>query len=79
MTDLMATAGSVLLVANYDSDVGYAWWLMESFWAMLAEHFVGRFDTWLAYPSVSTVPALIASAPLTTVTVNFTTRSPLGL
>lgn len=79
MSDLATTGDSMLLVANYDSDVGYAWWLMESFWAMLADHFAGRFATWLAYPSISTLPTAIAAAPLTTVAIDFTARSPLGL
>ncbi len=28
--------GTVLMVANYAPDVGFAWWLMERFWARLA-------------------------------------------
>lgn len=46
---------TVLLVANWDSNVGYAWWLMESFWCRLAEQYRCR----LAYPSISTLPAAI--------------------
>ena len=31
---------TLLLVANYKPDVGYAWWLMENFWVQAAE--IGR-------------------------------------
>lgn len=55
---------TILLVANYDSAVGYAWWLMESFWAKIAERYHGRWRVVLAYPSVSTLPPAVAGAPL---------------
>lgn len=54
----------LLLVANFDSDVGYAWWLMESFWVRLAEHFQETHSVLLAYPSISRLPSAIAKAPL---------------
>ncbi len=60
-----------LLVANYDSAVGYAWWLMESYWAALAEEYHQSHNMCLAYPSISTLPNAIAAAPLTTYTINF--------
>ena len=45
--------GNILLVANYPSDVGYAWWLMENFWAAIAEHFGGQGRRCvLVYPKV---------------------------
>jgi len=62
---------ALLLVANYDSDVGYAWWLMESFWAKLAEHYSPYVEVILAYPHISTLPKAIAAAPLKTVEQNF--------
>lgn len=54
---------TLLLVANYDSDVGYAWWLMESYWATLAAHFTPDMSVLLAYPSISRVPNVVASSP----------------
>lgn len=56
---------SVLLVANYESDVGYAWWLMESYWAVAAEE-VSRSGGHciLAYPRITTVPETILNAPI---------------
>ena len=61
---------TLLLVANWPSDVGYAWWLMESYWAELARHHKGR--TVLAYPKVTTIPKAIAEAPLEVIEADFT-------
>ena len=55
--------GAVLLVANYPSDVGYAWWLMEAYWAAIAERLAARGrSSFLAYPSVRELPPRIAEA-----------------
>lgn len=62
---------SFLLVANYDSNVGYAWWLMESFWVALAARYSNHFSVILAYPSISRVPEDIAAAPLKIVEQHF--------
>jgi glycosyltransferase involved in cell wall biosynthesis len=64
-------APALLLVANWDSDVGYAWWLMESFWAALASHYHPATRVVLAYPSISRLPRAIAEAPLQTVEHDF--------
>src|SRR5690606_8656685 len=64
---------TLLLVANWDSDVGYAWWLMESFWAKLAERYAPTQRILLAYPKINTIPTSIAEAPLQTV------EQPFGL
>jgi glycosyltransferase involved in cell wall biosynthesis len=61
-----------LLVANYPSDVGYAWWLMESFWCALAQEYHERETVLLAYPFMRTLPDPIARAPLQTVELDFT-------
>lgn len=57
---------TLLLVANWDSDVGYAWWLMESYWAVLAKRYHHHVRVLLAYPSISRLPEVIAKAPLQT-------------
>jgi len=62
---------SLLLVANYDSGTGYAWWLMESFWASLSEHYHGQCRVLLAYPSISSLSPKISSAPLEVVQQDF--------
>ncbi len=56
---------SALFVANWDSDAGYAWWLMESFWVYLANNLNAEFECLLAYPTVSVIPETINNAPIT--------------
>jgi glycosyltransferase involved in cell wall biosynthesis len=57
--------GAIALVANYESDVGYAWWLMENFWAMIATHASGQGRRCLlAYPRIGVIPEKIRHAPL---------------
>ncbi|KZY61029.1 hypothetical protein A3742_02285 [Oleiphilus sp. HI0071] len=69
----------ILLVANWDSNVGFAWWLMESFWRTIALKYKARFHSYLAYPSISTVPQAIETAPIECHTINFTLSSPSSL
>ncbi|WP_027328171.1 glycosyltransferase family 4 protein [Marinimicrobium agarilyticum] len=66
----------LLLVANWDSDVGYAWWLMESYWAALAEDYQGQMTSILAYPSISKLPDVIEKAPISPMVVDFSRFSP---
>lgn len=71
---------NILLVANYDSDVGYAWWLMENFWAEIAKHFgrQGRRCV-LIYPKLNGLPEIIASTDIEVVEHDFNDRSASGL
>lgn len=62
---------ALLLVANYESGVGYAWWLMESFWCAIAERYAPRERVLLAYPLVTTIPPAIGRAPVQLVTAEF--------
>jgi len=55
--------GDVLMVANYEPDVGYAWNFIQQFWVTLAKKFPGRCH--LAYPRRGTVPAVITDAGIT--------------
>ncbi len=65
--------GNILLVSNYPSDVGYAWWLMEHFWVLLAEHFKARgAKAFLAYPSINQLPAAIQDSCITPVELEMT-------
>ena len=52
------------MVANWDSDVGYAWWLMESFWIVLANEYDQKYIPLLAYPTISTIPSAIELSPI---------------
>lgn len=55
--------GNILLVANYESDVGYAWWLMENYWAAMARHFAALGRTcFIIYPVVNAIPRAIEEA-----------------
>jgi glycosyltransferase involved in cell wall biosynthesis len=56
---------NILLIANYPSDVGYAWWLMENFWRELAEYAArsGR-RAIMAFPKVAALSEIIRAAPL---------------
>lgn len=57
------TAGSVLMVANYAPDAGYAWWLMENFWVELAELArAAGLHPILVYPEHGPIPDLIMHA-----------------
>ena len=66
---------TLLLVANYPSDVGYAWWLMESFWAKLAEHYSGFNQVILTYPKIERLPEIIHKAPMQCVEFDFSGMS----
>ena len=68
----------MLLVANWDSGVGYAWWLMEGFWATLARAYSPTHRVLVAFPSVSTVSPVLAAAPLEVLEQSFRDRNLLG-
>lgn len=57
--------GNILLVANFASDVGYAWWLMETFWVEIAQHFHSfGHQTFLIYPRITKIPASVSESPI---------------
>jgi glycosyltransferase involved in cell wall biosynthesis len=70
---------TLLLAANYDSGVGYAWWLMESYWVRLAQAYASSHRVALAYPSISKLPAAVASAPLRPVVSDFSLTDPVSV
>lgn len=56
-------ANDILLVANWKSDVGYAWWLMENFWVQISQVFAqGAGGCHLMYPEITQVPDAVAHA-----------------
>jgi len=69
--------GNILLVANWPSEVGYAWWLMENFWSEIAHRYapVGS-DVYLMYPEVESIPASIAAAPIEVLEHRFDASGP---
>ena len=56
---------NILCVANLPSDVGYAWWLMESFWVEIAT--LGQSldrNTYLCYPKLNALPEPISASSI---------------
>jgi len=60
-----------LCVANWDSNVGYAWWLMESFWLQIHARFQDNYKVAIAYPSISRLPAHIEASSISKEHFNF--------
>ncbi|MBR9846819.1 MAG: glycosyltransferase family 4 protein [Algicola sp.] len=70
---------NVMLVANWKSDVGYAWWLMENFWvqiSLLADS--ADKNCYLLYPSLSKIPDSIASSSISCKELDFNDTSISG-
>ncbi|KZZ40085.1 hypothetical protein A3758_09405 [Oleiphilus sp. HI0118] len=73
------TKPGILLVANWDSNVGFAWWLMDSFWRVISQKYEPSFQSYLAYPSISKLPKAIETAPIECHTINFTLSCPSNI
>jgi len=63
--------GNVLLVSNYSSETGYAWWLMEFFWITISKYVNSSQKTFLAYPKVNEISENIYNSDIQTVALNF--------
>lgn len=70
---------SVMLVANWQSDVGYAWWLMENFWVQISSlaDRSGK-ECFLIYPTLSKVPESISSSSINCIELNYNDSSLKG-
>tara|TARA_R110000851_G_scaffold302714_2_gene460048 strand:- start:27822 stop:28967 length:1146 start_codon:yes stop_codon:yes gene_type:complete len=66
--------GNLLLASNYSSDTGYAWWLMEFFWLILAERPAFQ-ATYLAYPKIKSVPPAIERSSINTIELDFNAQN----
>lgn len=68
--------GTILLVANFESDVGYAWWLMENFWHLIAvaAKDQGR-HCLLVYPQLRGLPEVIRNSPIEAIEFKFNCRT----
>ena len=72
----MSRQGNILLVANWESDVGYAWWLMENFWVTISDHFKEQgMACHLIYPTISRIPDAITSSDINTIELDFKDQS----
>lgn len=75
-----SSSGNILLVANWESDVGYAWWLMESFWLAISRHYSKHgLTTILIYPKITSIPVSISSSCITVIEHNFHNKSPINM
>lgn len=72
--------GNILLVANWESNVGYAWWLMENFWVTISRHFGHKGSKChLIYPKITQIPAAIAASEIKSSECDFHKHSPTNL
>jgi len=67
---------AVLLVANYESDVGYAWWLMEWFWCRVADAMRrdGRRSI-IAFPRINIIPESLKATSAQIIEHDFRSQS----
>ena len=71
---------NILLVANYDSNVGYAWWLMENFWATIANEFTKKgYKCLLLYPKITTIPKIILESQILLIEQDYADTSYSGI
>ncbi len=76
----MPRNGNILLVANWESDVGYAWWLMETFWVAISRHFepTGK-KSYLIYPRITRIPDSITASDIKVLEHDFQAHSVTNL
>lgn len=68
--------GNILLVANWESNVGYAWWLMENFWTTISGHFEQQGKhCYLIYPKITQIPESIATSDVRIEELNFRSQT----
>lgn len=64
------------MVANWESDVGYAWWLMENFWTNISSHYENEnITSYLIYPKLTTLPKAIEQSSIIVRECDFNDRS----
>ncbi len=71
---------NILLVGNWPSDTGYAWWLMEAFWAAIADRFKReRRDIMLCFPKINGLSPRLVESGIHTVEFDFALATPRQL
>ena len=75
MKDNTLAKPGILLVANWDSNAGYAWWLIESYWTVIHKLYSETHQVYLCYPSISTVPRNIVNSGIDIRKLNFSPTS----
>jgi glycosyltransferase involved in cell wall biosynthesis len=69
-------ANKILCVGNWESDVGYAWWLMERFWEAIALRYPGRVT--VSYSKLRNIPERLSRAGIEFVEHDFNVSKPLS-
>lgn len=70
---------NILLVGNWPSDTGYAWWLMETFWLAISRKYQNQCRTLVCYPTVTTVSKRLVAENMQIVEFDFCNPNPLRL
>jgi len=70
---------NILLVGNWSSDTGYAWWLMETFWVAIARRFRGQCRVMVCYPKVNGISPRLAAETIEVVELDFATSDTAAL
>ncbi len=70
---------NILLVGNWSSDTGYAWWLMETFWVAIAHKFRGQCRVLVCYPKVNGISPRLTAENIEVVEFDFATRDTAAL
>jgi len=69
-----------LAIGNFDSNVGYAWKLMESFWVHIHQQLKpSGYNPFVCYPSISTIPESLMQANFSVHKINFEGNNFLNL
>ena len=79
MSNNNQTRDGILLAANWDSNVGYAWWLMESYWLVLAGFSGKKYTCHLCYPEISVLPEAVLASSLVVHKISFIDKSTSSL
>ena len=71
---------NILFVANWKSDVGYAWWLMENFWVQLSRLAQQKhMKSHLIYPEITQIPRPIEASAIQVHQLDYEDNSIAGL
>lgn len=65
---------NILLVGNWSSNTGYAWWLMETFWVAIAHKFRGQCRIMVCYPQVEGISPRLLAEGIEVVEFDFATE-----
>ena len=78
--EVAAVPRNILLVANWPSDTGYAWWLMETFWIAIAQKYsAGGRRILLCYPKIVTLNRRLTEAGIECMEFDFNFEKPSDL